>query len=125
MNSRFGYLIMGFLLLCLSGYIFIDAIIAGYIIPFSSSFTPFALSIMFFSLSYLQPQFKKKDERMKLIQQKSMFYSYFILMFYLFTFLWLLHLDIITLTAIALIQILAPLIIMTVFISMVILSKIY
>ncbi|OXS64697.1 hypothetical protein B1B01_25245 [Priestia filamentosa] len=84
-----------------------------------------SLSIMFFSLSYLNTDFRKQDERMKLIQQKSMFYSYFMLMLYFFLFALLLGMNVISISALAVIQILAALIIATVFISMLIMSKVY
>lgn len=124
MGSRLGYLIIGFLLLIESGYLFYG----GMIDDFSLSpiiIMVFALSVMFLSLGYLHPQFKKKDERMKLIREKGMFYSYFVLMLYFFLFATLLHFNIISLTAYSVVIILASLVIITVFLSMVILSKIY
>ena len=124
MGSRLGYLIIGFLLLIESSYLFYGGMTDKF------SFSPvmlliFALSIMFLSLGYLHPQFKTKDERMKLIREKGMFYSYFILMVYFFMCVTLLHFNIISVTAYTIVSILASLTIITVFLSMVILSKLY
>ncbi|NBI28842.1 permease [Chengkuizengella marina] len=124
MSTRLWYTILGLLLLIESGYLFYG----GMIDEFSLSPTTaliFALSVNFLSLSYLHPQFKKKDERMKVIQEKGMFYSYFILLFYFFMFITLLQFNIIYLTAIGVVTILGALTIMTFSLSMVVFSKIY
>ncbi|QAT68004.1 permease [Bacillus glycinifermentans] len=88
------------------------------------TFLPFSLFIMFFRLGYLYPQFKKNDERYKLIQQKAMFYNYFISMGYLFIFFILAN-NIINLSAQTVIVILGALIIATVNILFIIFSKVY
>lgn len=124
MDSRLRYIIIGFLLLIESGYLFYGGMIDNFSLS-SGMVTVFALSVMSLSLGYLYPQFKKKDERMKLIREKGMFYSYFLLMFYFFVFATLLHFNIISLTAYTVVTILASLTIITFFLSMVILSKIY
>ncbi|PZE19772.1 hypothetical protein [Paenibacillus xerothermodurans] len=124
MQSRVGYLIIGFLLLCLSGYIFFDAIWAHSTVPLVTSHV-FAVSVLLLSYSYLHPQFKKKDERMKIIREKGMHYSFLVLMLYFIIFVVLLSANIVSLTAIAVVQILISLTIITVALCMVILSKIY
>ncbi|WP_277680259.1 permease [Gracilibacillus dipsosauri] len=124
MKSRIGYLIIGFLLLIESGYLLYGGITGDFSLS-SSIALIFALSIMFLSLGYLQPQFRNKDERMKVIREKSMFYSYFIIMLYFLIFILLLGFNVISLTALATVQILASLVLITVFLLMVILSKIY
>ncbi|WP_236251191.1 hypothetical protein [Bacillus sp. NSP9.1] len=86
MSSRLGYFILSFLMLILSLYQFFSSVVYGRL-GFETAFMPFSLFIMFFTLGYLYPQFKKNDERHKLIKQKAMFYHYFILMGYLFIFL--------------------------------------
>ncbi|MCM3541319.1 MULTISPECIES: permease [Priestia] len=125
MKSRLGNLLMGILMLILSIYIIFDAGVNGKTKFVFSGLLFLSLSIMFFSLSYLNTDFRKQDERMKLIQQKSMFYSYFMLMLYFFLFALLLGMNVISISALAVIQILAALIIATVFISMLIMSKVY
>ena len=124
MKSRIGYLIIGFLLLIESGYLLYGGITGDFSLS-SSIALIFALSIMFLSLGYLQPQFRNKDERMKVIREKSMFYSYFFIMLYFLIFILLLGFNVISLTALATVQILASLVLITVFLLMVILSKIY
>ena len=98
MGSRLVFLIIGFLLLIETIYMIVGSLRGD----FSASLIIvliFSISILFLSLGYLYPQFKNKDERMKLIRDKSMFYSYFILMFYFLVFVILLHFEIISLTA--------------------------
>ncbi|WP_312099265.1 permease [Niallia sp.] len=121
MKSRLGYLIIGFLLLIESAY-FLYGGISGDFPLFPTNALIFSLSVMFLSLGYLHPQFKNKDERMKVIREKGMFYSYFILMFYFSLFMILIHFQVISISAMGVVTILAALTIMTVFLSMVVLS---
>ena len=124
MGSRLVFLIIGFLLLIETIYMIVGSLRGD----FSASLIIvliFSISILFLSLGYLYPQFKNKDERMKLIRDKSMFYSYFILMFYFLVFVILLHFEIISLTAYSAVIILASLTIMTVFILFIILSFVF
>ncbi|ASB86871.1 permease [Bacillus sonorensis] len=123
MNSRLGNFTISFLMLILSLYIFFSLWVNGKS-EFEMAFLPFSLFIMFFRLGYLYPQFKKNDERYKLIQQKAMFYNYFISMGYLFIF-FILGNNIINLSAQTVIVILGALIIATVNILFMIFSKIY
>lgn len=124
MNMRMIYLIMGINFLIISGYILFDSLNVGYSAS-RSLITIISLTILFFSLSYLQPQIKQKDERIKLIRQKSFVFSTFLLMIYLVISLVLLNLNVITLNSTELIQILSGLIIITISLMMVILSKLY
>ncbi|QTN01324.1 permease [Sediminibacillus dalangtanensis] len=84
-----------------------------------------AMAVMAFCLSYLFPQFIQKDERMKLIRQKGIFFSFFAFLFYSILLTTLLHTNLIQLTGSETISILTSLMICTVFISWVVLSKIY
>ncbi|WP_229078686.1 permease [Bacillus paralicheniformis] len=124
MNSRLGNFTMSFFMLILSLYMFFSTLFNGNS-GFEMAFLLFSLFILFFRLGYLYPQFKEKDERYQLILQKSMFYNYFILMGYFLIFLILLANNIISLSADALILILAALIITTLNILFIIFSKIY
>ncbi|MFT0800352.1 permease [Bacillus swezeyi] len=124
MNSRLGNYTISFLMLILSLYMFFSTLVNGGS-GLEMAFLPFSLFILFFRLGYLYPQIKKNDERHKLIQQKAMFYNYFILMGYLFIFLILLANNIINLSAETVIIILGALIIGTVNILFIIFSKIY
>lgn len=94
-------------------------------IPHSSVYLMFAMAVMSFCMSYLYPQFKQKDERMKLIRAKGMFASFVALMSYLIIFNVGLQFELIYFTASQLIQILSTLMICTVFLSFVIFSKMY
>ncbi|MEC0752835.1 permease [Bacillus haynesii] len=124
MNSRLGNYTISFFMLILSLYLFFSTLANGRS-GLEMAFIPFSLFIMFFTLGYLYPQFKQNDERHKLIQQKAMFYNYFILMEYLLIFLILLANNIINLSAQSVISILGALIIVTVNILFIIFSKIY
>jgi hypothetical protein len=90
---------------------------------FHQTWTLLSLSVMSFSMGYLYPQFKQKDERMKQIREKGLFYSYFALIVYFLVFNLLIGLKIIDISAMQLLQILAGLTISTVFLSMVFISK--
>jgi nitric oxide reductase large subunit len=87
------------------------------------TYTLFALTVMSFSMSYLYPQFKQKDERMKLIRYKGMGFTFFALVFYYIVLSGTIQFDIISLTAMDVLNILAALTISTLFISMVVLAK--
>ncbi|MEM5605959.1 permease [Bacillus cereus] len=93
--------------------------------PPTPTYTVLAMMIMCFCLSYLHPQFKEKDERMKLIRYKGMFFSFFALTAYYLLFSIGLNLKIITLSATELLNILMALTMSTVFISFVVLAKRY
>lgn len=125
MKFNKGNLIIGFLMLFISGYIIYTELTLNSTNLLYLGFLILSLSIMFFSLSYLDPQFKNKDERMRMIREKGMFISYFALMIYFFSLFLLLNFEFIALTGIEVIEVLASLVISTVFLSQVILSKIY
>lgn len=76
-------------------------------------------------MAYLYPQWVQKDERMKLIRQKGMFFSMTALMLYLIVFMILLGFEIVSLPALEVIYILTALLISTFFLSFVIYSIIY
>jgi hypothetical protein len=121
--SRKAFFIFGIFFLCMSGFMIFVGIMANSEPP-SGSYMLLALAVMSFSLSYLYPQFKQKDERMKLIRQKGMFASFFAMMLYLIFFNIGLQFDFFILTANELIHILSTLLICTVFLSFVVYSKI-
>jgi hypothetical protein len=121
--SRKAFFIFGIFFLCMSGFMIFVGIMADSTPP-SGSYMLLALAVMSFSLSYLYPQFKQKDERMKLIRQKGMFASFFAVMLYLIFFNIGLQFEFFTLTANELIHILSTLLICTVFLSFVVYSKI-
>lgn len=120
--SQKYFLIIGMFFLIMSGFMMLAGVMT-HSAPPTPTYTLVSMMIMCFCLSYLHPQFKEKDERMKLIRQKGMFYSFFALLIYFIVFSIGLHLEIIILTAGELLNILAALTISTVFISFVVLSK--
>lgn len=122
--SQKAFLILGIVFSVLGGFLFYVAFMARET-PVLMTSTFFAVAIMCFCLSYLYPQFKQKDERMKLIRQKGMFYSYFVLLFYYFVLIIIIQFDIVQITALQVLNLLSALTIITVFISWVILSKLY
>ncbi|KAA6451139.1 hypothetical protein [Bacillus swezeyi] len=64
MNSRLGHFTISFLMLILSLYMFFSTLVNGRS-GLEMVFLPFSLFIMFFTLGYLYPQFKKNDARHK------------------------------------------------------------
>jgi hypothetical protein len=83
-----------------------------------------AMAVMSFCMGYLHPHFKQKDERMRMIREKGIFYSYFALLGYFIILMSLLQFDLIQLTAMNLLYIIIALTIMTVFISMTVVAKV-
>ncbi|MED1675071.1 permease [Pallidibacillus thermolactis] len=125
MKSKMGNLVTGVILLILSIYTIVNELIGNDTELLFLGILFFSIAVMFLSLAYLHNQFKKKDERMKMIRERAMFYSYFAIMVYYFIFIILLGLNLINLSPIETIEILASLTIITVFLSQVVLSKIY
>jgi hypothetical protein len=124
MYNRIAFLVVGILLLIMGIFLTVAALIAK-TAPIPQAYTVFSMSIMCFCLSYLFPQFIQKDERMKLIRQKGMFFSFFAFLFYSSLLNILIQFDVIHLSALEAINIITALMISTVFISWVILARIY
>lgn len=93
--------------------------------PLSETYIILSMSVMAFCLSYLYPQFAQKDERMQLIRQKGMFFSFLAFLFYSVALNSLLEFDIVQLTASEAITILTALMISTLFTSWVFLARRY
>ncbi|MGD7045950.1 permease [Jeotgalibacillus proteolyticus] len=93
--------------------------------PLPAAYMQLALSVVSFCMSYLYPQFKQKDERMKEIRKQGVYYSYFAILGYLFLFLLLLQVELISWDALLILNVLSALAISTVFVSWVILAKRY
>lgn len=108
----------------MAGFIIFVSIMADSV-PSSTAYIMIAMGVMSLCVGYLYPQFKQKDERMKLIREKGMFVSFIAIMVYFIIFNLGLQLEFFTLTANELLHILSALVISTVFISFVVLSKIY
>ncbi|MEC1375867.1 permease [Heyndrickxia oleronia] len=122
--SRIPFFILGMLFLMMAGFLILASIKAN-TAPSTMIFIQLAMAIMSFCLSYLYPQFKQKDERMKLIRQKGMFASFVAMLIYLIVFNMGTQFDFIILTANEMLHLLSALLISTLFISFVIYSKIY
>ncbi|MED1012613.1 permease [Bacillus mycoides] len=122
--SQKYFVIMGIIFLFMSGFMILTGIMT-HSAPPAITYPLLGMMIMSFCLSYLHPQFKEKDERMKLIRYKGMFFSFFALTAYYLLFSFSLNLKIITLSATELLNILMALTMSTVFISFVVLSKRY
>ena len=123
-RSQITFFIFGVFFLAMSGFIVFAGMMADSAPP-STTYIMFGMAVMSFCLSYLYPQFKQKDERMKLIREKGMFASFFAMMVYLIFFNLGLQLDLIFLSASDVINILSTLMICTVFLSFVVYSRIY
>jgi hypothetical protein len=118
-----AYLILGWVLAIQTAFLFFVGITAEEFPYFA--LTPMTLTVLSFCMHYLYPQFKQKDERMKMIREKGIFYSYFAILVLHVIFMTILQFDVIQLTALNLLNVLTSLTIMTVFISMVIVARIY
>lgn len=122
--SQKYFVIMGIIFLFMSGFMILTGIMT-HSAPPAITYPLLGMMIMSFCLSYLHPQFKEKDERMKLIRYKGMFFSFFALTAYYLLFSIGLNLKILTLSATELLNILMALTMSTVFISFVVLAKRY
>lgn len=124
MKTKIWHYIVAFIVLTVCIYITIDSLVTDSNIPVSVSFL-FSIGIMNLVLGYLSPEFQKRDERMRLIREKGMFYSYFAIITYFLAFIILLGFGIINISAFTVIALLLSLVIFTVFISMFIFSFVY
>lgn len=84
-----------------------------------------AIIYMIFAIIYLYPQFKDNDERTKLIRQKGMYYTVFIVLFVLLIVIGLNQFNIIalTLTPVEIMRSILSLILVTLWTSWIILSE--
>lgn len=117
-----AFIIVGCLFLAMTIFMIFAGIMAKSAPP-SQTYSLIALAIMSFSMSYLYPQFKQNDERMKLIRYKGLTFSFLALVAYYIVLSGIIQFNILRLTAMDVLNILAALTISTVFISMVILAK--
>ncbi|WP_080848334.1 permease [Cytobacillus gottheilii] len=122
MESRKTYFVMGIFFTIIGGFVGFAGIMADSA-PISITYILLAMAYMSFCLSYLFPQFKENDERVKLIKQKGMFASFLAIMLYLILFQFSLQLGWLEVSALQMLHILATLMICTVFSSFVIYSK--
>ena len=122
--SQKYFVIMGIIFLFMSGFMILTGIMT-HSAPPAPTYTLLAMMIMCFFFFFLHPQFKEKDERMKLIRYKGIFFSFFALTAYYLLFSIGLNLNVITLSAVELLNILMALTMSTVFISFVVLVKRY
>lgn len=120
--SRISFFILGMIFSIMTGLMISVGIMANSAPP-SMTYIQLAMAVMCFCLSYLYPQFRQKDERMRLIRQKGTLASFFAMMIYLLVFNVGLQFDFFILTASELIHLLTTLMICTVFISFVVYSK--
>ncbi|MGE7633371.1 permease [Bacillus paramycoides] len=122
--SQKYFVVMGIIFLVMSGFMILTGIMT-HSAPPAITYPLLAMMIMCFCLSHLHPQFKEKDERMKLIRYKGMFFTFFALTAYYLLFSIGLNLKVITPSATELLNILMALTMSTVCISFVVLSKRY
>lgn len=124
MRDRIIYIVLGCVFLCTTG-LFIFIFIKTDDFQPMGFYSQAMLLVMCCCMAYLSPQMKQQDERFKLIREKGMFYSYFAIVVYLIGLMWLIQFDVIAISAIHVVMLLAFLISSTVFITMVVVSKIY
>lgn len=125
MNSyRVTYFILGSIAFCLLMLFIILSIVGGKFMAISM-FNPAIFLVICICNGYLAPQLQQQDERAKFIRQKGMFYSYFANVFYLMVLMALLGLHILVISALHVVLLITFLIVTTVFVSMVVVSKMY
>lgn len=124
MENRTIHFILSIVLFCSTGLLIVKAISNGNNLE-SITYLATSIGIMSFCLGYLQPQLKKKDERITFIRQKAMYCTYIALAVYLISFMALIIFNIVAITALDTIIILIALIIATLWLSMVVLTKIH
>ena len=73
--SQKYFVMMGIIFLFMSGFMILTGIMT-HSAPPTATYPLLGMMIMCFCLSYLHPQFKEKDERMKLIRYKGMFVTF-------------------------------------------------
>ncbi|KGP91626.1 permease [Pontibacillus chungwhensis BH030062] len=118
------FIIMGSLF-GVMGAFFITAGVSANSTLLPQTYTVLSMAVLSYSMSFLYPQFKQKDERMKLIRQKAMFYSFTAMMVYISLLLLGLELNVISLNVVDALTILISLNISTLFLTMVFLAKKY
>ncbi|WP_210471270.1 hypothetical protein [Sporosarcina sp. 6E9] len=121
-SMQTAFIVLGSLFLLFS-IIFSTATISIGIFPVGHELIMLSVSIMAFCNAYLYPQFKSNDERSRSIREKGMFYSYFVLVGYLVVFMTLFQFNLLNLDGYQMVCVIAALLISTVFISMVVISK--
>lgn len=120
-HSSLAFIVIGCLFLVQVTFFLVIGIIAKEILP--QTYMLFAMMIIAFSMSYLYPQFKQKDERMKYIRYKALTYSAIAFLIYYIILTGIIQFDILSFTAMEALNIFGALMICTVFITMVILAK--
>ena len=123
-NYRIAFSTLGSLFFLMGGFLVIAAFMTQSA-PLSETYTILSMSVMAFCLSYLYPQCVQKDERMQLIRQKGMFFTFFAFLFYSFTLNLLVEFEVAQLTASEVLNILTALMISTLFTSWVFLARRY
>lgn len=127
MSNKAGqrqFIFFGILFLLFSG-LTSSATIAGGVFPAGHDIILLGVSVMAFCNAYLYPQFKTNDERSKRIREKGMFVSYFFILGYMVILMGLFQFNVINISGYQTVGVLATLVMMTVFISFVVLSKRY
>ncbi|WP_345243829.1 permease [Pontibacillus salipaludis] len=118
------FIIMGSLFGAMGAFFIVVGVLANSaLLP--QTYTVFSMAVLSFSISFLYPQFKQKDERMKLIRQKAIGYSFIAMMVYISLLLLGIELNVISLNVVDALTILISLSISTLFLTMVALAKKY
>lgn len=89
------------------------------------SFSMLSLSVLAFCMSYLYPQFKQKDERMKSIRQKAVSYAFTAGIGYMLIFSLLAELNVLTMDVSSVLSLIIALSMTTLFLLLVFLTRKY
>ncbi|WP_269410682.1 permease [Lentibacillus daqui] len=120
-NTQLSFIVLGCVFVCMAVFMLVVSIIGQ--VTLQQTYMLFALAVMSFSMRYLYPQFKQKDERMKFIRYKALTYSAIAFVVYYIVLSGIIQFDILPLTSMDVLNILAALMIITVFGTMVILAR--
>lgn len=118
------YLMLSILFFAMGAFFLFLSIMTGNA-PNGTFYAAIVMGIIAFTIYYLYPQIRNKDERFKFIRAKGMFYTYIAFCIYCFILMLLLNLGVIVISALTAVRILLFLTVGTVFLSWIVLSKIY
>ena len=122
MNRSTAFTLIGVFFLILGVFSSVVSIVSNDSVN-PTIFTYLSLCIMSFCLSYLYPQYKQKDERMKLIRYKGMFISFFATVLFLIALQIIVLTDLVFLSATEILTIIQSFIISIVFVLQVFVAK--
>ena len=121
-GSRSAFMVLGFLFLAYAA-LFLSASISTGVFPVGQDILLLGISVMGFRNAYLYPHFQANDERSRVIREKGLFYSFFVIIGILVLFMTLFQFTSLELDGYQTVSVIATLLMVTVFTSFVVVSK--